>query len=576
MLNKAILELNGIFNINKASSQQNQPLEPLQRQETVSNGYVHPILTNEDLKSTMNNYRKYVDNYDKQVWKENIFIDKYNEDVEKYRKEKPLQRQEEIKLIKFYKSISSFDVRERNTRIEDFNRLHGTIAKKERIQTLKDPSEKVFSVILWHYQMQLFKRRDNFKELNVFTPASMPFVELHSAWITGKTVDGVKRLRYCKRTFYRHRDRLKEAGVLQDYRFEGSARPVKAHINPKILVVTDNAASKKAATENQSVTSGGATKSQDNNVSNRTYLNKSEIKANVDNQHSDIRSSLPLTALNFSSTRTPESKVQKKTTPAPKNSPAPEKIAQNKEKITPVAEKMTWTDYFRLKIEDPDDFAQNLAAHKYIKYTPLPKEALQKEAYNGGLTREEFKELVIQDFFKISSKNWKGKSPYAGSWRKAYNTWMREKFLTPNGYSQNKHNIAARVPELRYRLEKVRRYCKKHPEFQLLFPGEYFDVTRTTAKEGGFEYTAKAWKKHQDYLQSKKDAGKEAVATARNRKRRLTDYQKVEKHVKNYLKDKFDLQELFTKVEQIGNRQLSAQLPEIIKKANVEFQAKFL
>ena len=230
------------------------------------------------------------------------------------------------------------------------------------------------------------------------------------------------------------------------------------------------------------------------------------------------------------------------------------------------------SDILLNKIEDPTDFVQNLAKHHYDNYVAIRIEKLEKEVSSGTLDRDEFKELVLQDHFKIAAKLWKGKTPYAGSWANAYHTWKREKFVTHSGESSNKHITLARIEQLRYRVAGVGRYLKKHPDFQLLFPGDYFDVTRTTAKEGGFEYTLKMWKKHEAYLNSDKYKKKTRIAKAKIRKLRMTDIQKVHKHVSGYIRDKFGIDELITKVEQLGNRALIQKLPEIINKANIKFQ----
>lgn len=550
MLNKAILELNGIFNVNRQQKHQEEQLRPTAPME-----FVHPILTRDNIKETLKNYRKAVDKYNDRVQKANAEVRSYNRKVREKRLKKPLQRRQQGELVHFYKWISPLNVWERNERIEQFSRKSGIAAEKDKIQTIKYSTEQVFAAILWHYNQQLYKRQYQRIQLDVYVPGKLPHVELHSGWITRATEEGVIRLPISNRTFRRHRERLEEAGILQDYVFEGSSRPVKMRVNSEILAITDNHSSKKRAAENQSVTSGGRTECPHNNVSNRDSLNKFQIKANV-HKHSDERSSAKgLTSLHFSSIRdTREQDVEKNNAPA--------------------REKLSLSQFLRLKIEDKEDFSADLAAHRYDNYTPLRMEILSREAYSGALDRDEFKELVLQDFFKTASKLWKGKNPFVGSWLKAYNHYMAQKWITPGGLSANKQNILTRIPELRYRLQNVGRYLKKHPDFNLLFPGDYFDTTRTTAKEGGFEYTRKAWKKHQDYLQSKKSEEKQAVAKANCRKRRLSDRQKVDKHVNAYLKGKFDLQELFAKVQQVGNRELSQELPEIIKKANIKFQQK--
>ena len=56
--------------------------------------------------------------------------------------------------------------------------------------------------------------------------------------------------------------------------------------------------------------------------------------------------------------------------------------------------------------------------------------------------------------------------------------------------------------------------------------------------------------------------------------RQITDKQKVDKYIQDFLKGKFSFEELTTKVQQIGNKQLTANLPEIYRTANEKFQIK--
>ncbi len=559
MLNRAILELNGIFNVNKTPLQRSTTgtvEKPLQAVGELKQ-YVDPILTTEDFKVSMENYRKAVNIYNVKVENENKVIQSYNNEVEKTLAKKPLQRQEQITLVHFYRLIASLDTWERNKRIENYNQCNRPMALKERIHSIKYHTEQIFSAILWHYNMQLYKRKSIRHQLEVFIPGKLPYIELHSGWITTAKVNEVIRLNICKKTFRRQRKRLEEAGILQDYIFEGSSRPVKMRINPEILSITDNFQGEKANTEKQQVTPNGRTFLPHNKESIRTVLNNSKIKANVE-KHSEIRSSAPgLTSPSSFFYKTTRNQGQEKNNTGGGG-----------------AKKLTLSDFLRDKIEDPADFVENLAAHHYDKYTPLRIDILEKEVFSGALDRDEFKELVLQDFFKTTAKLWSKKTPFPGSWAKAYNTWKESKFITHTGQSSNKHVILRRIPELRYRLASVTRYLKKHQEFQLLFPGDYFDTTRTTAKEGGFEYTTKSWKKHLAYLEDRKLCDQKTATKAKKRKIRLSERQKVDKNVSAYLKGKFDLQELFTKVDQIGNRELCRNLPEIIKKANLKFQLK--
>jgi hypothetical protein len=557
MLNKAILELNGIFNV------KNQPLqrlatvtvaEPLQAVATAEVLYVTPKIKKEDFKSSMDNYRTAVHHYNKKVEKANAETLIYNIEIELAREKNPLTREQLSILISFNKMIAKLNIWERNERTVEFNRCQGPKSPQEKIQTIKYQTEQVFASILWHYNMQLNLRENRYRGIDI--PSFLPHISLHTGWITNAKVNEVVRLDICQKTFRNHRRRLSEANILQDYIFEGSARPVKMKINPDILSITDKFFKGKDSTVNQHFIPDGRKELPHNNVSIGTLVNNIKIKANVENiQKEKIRSSgeKALTTHDISFYKNTRKQLQKKN-----NTRGKKTISQS--------------DILLKKIEDPSDFVQNLASHHYDKYVPIRIEVLEKEVSYGTLDRDEFKELVLQDHFKIAAKLWKGKTPYAGSWANAYHTWKREKFVTHSGESSNKHITLARIEQLRYRVAGVGRYLKKHPDFQLLFPGDYFDVTRTTAKEGGFEYTSKMWKKHEGDLKRGKCKKKTRIAKAKMRKLRMTDIQKVHKHVSAYIRDKFSLDELITKVEQLGNRALTQKLPEIINKANIKFQ----
>ena len=560
MLNKAILELNGIFNVNKQPLQRLATVavaEPLKAVATAEVLYVTPHINNEDFKISMENYRTAVHHYNKKVEKANAETLIYNTEIELAREKNRLTREQLSILINFNKMIAHLTVWERNERTVEFNRCNGPKSPQEKIQTIKYQTEQVFASILWHYNMQLNLRENRYRGIDI--PSPLPHISLHTGWITSAKVNEVVRLGICQKTFRNHRRRLSEANILQDYIFEGSARPVKMKINPDILSITDKFFKGKSSTDNQRFIPDGRKELPHNNVSIGTLVNNIKIKANVNNiQNEKIRSSgeKALTTHDFSFYKNTRKQLQKKNDTRGKKN-----ISQS--------------DILLNKIEDPADFVQNLASHHYDNYVAIRIEKLEKEVSSGTLDRDEFKELVLQDHFKTAAKLWKGKSPYAGSWGNAYNTWKREKFVTHSGESSNKHITLARIPQLRWRVAKVGRYIKTHPDFQLLFPGDYFDVTRTTSKEGGFEYTMKFLKKHEADLKRGKSKKKTTISKEKARKLRMTDIQKVHKHVSGYIRDKFDLAELITKVEQIGNRALTQKLPEIVNKADILYQSKF-
>ena len=89
-------------------------------------------------------------------------------------------------LSSFYKMISIYDTWEQNKRIEQFNRTYGMIAEKTRLQSIKYSTELIFQSIVWHYSMQLQKREEERRKLDIAVAAPLPEVKLHSGWLTKK------------------------------------------------------------------------------------------------------------------------------------------------------------------------------------------------------------------------------------------------------------------------------------------------------------------------------------------------------------------------------------------------------
>src|SRR5690554_1870752 len=106
MIPQAILELNGLLNVNGNRNRQDEKaVEAVAPKE-----FVHPILTKKDFEKTMDNYRKAVEQYNQKVVAANKEIQAHNATVAVYRQEKPLNDQQQAQLIQFYKSISPLGV----------------------------------------------------------------------------------------------------------------------------------------------------------------------------------------------------------------------------------------------------------------------------------------------------------------------------------------------------------------------------------------------------------------------------------------------------------------------------------
>ena len=57
------------------------------------------------------------------------------------------------------------------------------------------------------------------------------------------------------------------------------------------------------------------------------------------------------------------------------------------------------------------------------------------------MLKEDFRQLVIQDFFKSISKIYKNTTPFAGSWKKAISLYIEYKWIAFTGEAFNKASI---------------------------------------------------------------------------------------------------------------------------------------
>jgi hypothetical protein len=212
----------------------------------------------------------------------------------------------------------------------------------------------------------------------------------------------------------------------------------------------------------------------------------------------------------------------------------------------------------------PQELAQNLAQKQYIGYQPFAIRELYKEVHSGTLTNEEFRELVLQDFFKTASKLWRNSTPYTGSWKKTINLYQANKWLTFTGNAFNKTHIIEELQQLRWRLEWARKWFYKH-EFTPLFPYDYFDKTRKSAKEVGFEYTKTKWEEQlhskAKYQVLKRKQEKKAV----ERKETSHHNKKCDHAIAQFLQNKTTMTQLFDFVAKNLPATFTATLPSRIE-----------
>jgi hypothetical protein len=195
-------------------------------------------------------------------------------------------------------------------------------------------------------------------------------------------------------------------------------------------------------------------------------------------------------------------------------------------------------------------FAEKLTNGDYNSYRRIDKRILYKEATYGTMGREEFKTVIVQEFFKNAAKLYRGKTPFVGSWKKAINAYMEKLFTVNNGnvHLYKKELMVDKLDEMIWRLNTAQKWFLK-TGINPLYPSDYFDFTRTDKKEIGFEYTKLAYKNHLKYIEDKPKLAKALVKKATIRKTGINHAKKFDMKVNSFFKNRIELPELIEYVD---------------------------
>lgn len=565
-------ELQKIVSFRKKENERKLPVEEKPTDTEVVKAYV-PELNNHAINMTMDNYRQFVDEYNtKTIASLNSYIIKYNSkqideafltDVQKHYRSSFYRKFGRIKTFfcpntgvekQLFIRSTTLTTEEYNKEVHNFNEIvKGVVIPKEPFQKIKANSEAVFRQMLCVYAQQLEKRNQIFKYVPADEQIPVRMVEVCSTKVSKKKRKGIKALDVCSRTIINHRKRFQEAKLLVDYKFIGAHSGTLFHINPKILVIFDRKTGQYRNAENQSLMKSECKKVTDNNMNiTRTLKDNNKIKANA--------SSLP--ERNRKQIQEPIQEHQEQT----KNLDAP---SENSEKSLPKKPILSLSDRLQGYIQDPLVLAEALASGKFDNYKVIDIRYLQNEAYSGILSNLDFKKLAVQEMLRQIAKIYKGKKVYAGTWFNAYNLLMDNYFVNFKGVVFQKFMIVENLQEYRWRIDYAYRYALKHPAFNLLFPSLYFDRTRNTKAEGGFEYTKKAWTQH---LKDQEDGKKRKAVRNRKaelRKAKLFKYKDISSKIKQYIKNRLTLKGLFAFVEKKYPEYLDS-LNEMIQKIEIE------
>lgn len=535
---------------------------------------VYPAIIDEAFAQTMDNYRKHVAMKNFQCDEENELIDAHNRVVRQYRKKNKAGNwindltEVQIEYSRLFienKQNKALNPTDYNEKVEAFCKDYGMLIQKKKLITIKYATELIFQNLLCLYNQQLMVKNKRYMKHDIVTKSPLEPFKVNAWKATNLKRNDIISLPLCTKTIRNHRQRLEEFGVFTEYVFHGINRPVELQINPTILVVKDLRTNKILTAENQTVTSESGKIVPEQNESTRPFINDNKIKE-VDNSTTDLKG-LPSVGSFIFYTRTPSGNVENPT----------EGAAAGSVKVLPISKNIpdSLSDKLQNLIIHPQELAVNLAEGNYNSYKPIRLEYLEKEAYNGTLLREEFRELCIQDIFKMSAKIWKNRTPYSGSWKKAINQYYQSKFIAFTGNSFNKSNVFDEMKAIRWRLLWAMSWYRKNDNVNPLFPSDYFDFTRKNSKEVGFEYTKQKYSEHLKYKEKAAELKKKQETNAVRRTAAINNSKKFETVVNKFFKDKMTLTQLYDYVEKNLPPAFSAKLSEKIEQKALKANEKY-
>lgn len=546
-------------------------LKPVQEKENDKRIFaVYPAIIEEAFVQTMDNFRKFVALKNFAYKEENYNINSYNNNVIAFRKLNnalcfDMQNNVEA-FIKNRKTLSPTDY---NEQVEKFNSEFGNLIRKKKLITIKPTAELVFQNFICIYNQQLMKKNQRyigiqFKERTPLEPFKV------NAWrVTQLKRNGVQSLPLCKKTILNHRKRLEEFGVFVDYHFINSSHAVEVHINPDILVIKDLNNSQIVVSENQRVISeSGKIVPNDNDTLTRTFKNEVKNEKKVENFLVD-KEFPAVTPFNFIFTGTPTRTKEENygAGAPPENTAISDVPAQQLQK--------TIDNNLLETIVEDSVFAKQLENCEFNNYTPIDLRILYKVAYRGAITRDQYFDIVMIDYFKSLQKNiYRKGDVYFGSWYNAIKLFRIQRWNLFTGDKFQPANLFEEITQYRWRIQWARNWYRKNPNVTPLFPNQYLDVTRKTSKEVGFEYTKEKWLEQKreiekyDALQAKQalDGKKRSIEANHNKK--------MELHLNRFFKNKITLTQLYDFVEKNLPANFSQKLPELIESKYLKINQK--
>jgi len=514
----------------------------------------------------LDNYRKYVEAYNKNLNHLNKEVKRYNSKVYAFVAQNSLEPEAVMETEEFKNLVGKCSIFEYNQAVKIFNQKKGKLLVEQvEHKAVKKSLEHTFSAILFKYAMQIDEKNNILINVGATTTRSIQKVKVNHYELANTVIDGVNILPYSKRTIHNHVNRLTDAGILFGYEFHGNNKPVSYFVNNQILTLFCQETRKTLNAQNQLFNFSFVKNLHHNEIDTLPFLNKYKINDVVNNQHQhkgDLPANQSLKFSNennfYKNTKTVKNFKEQLNNHFKKNAP---KASENAPKAHQAQKFSNLSDFLRSKIIDTTNFCEELSAGSFNNYRFGNRKHLENEIIYGNMDRHELRELLIQTVLKISAPIWTNhKNVTVATWRAAYNVFNDTQFLNPNGTIPGKNVLMYKFDNLVWRLKYAKAYFKKHTEFKALYPSQYFDPTRKTAKSGGFAYTIEALKSRENYKQEKQKRQELRNRKSAKRNRNYNAIELIEKKINALKNGKISIVELHDYVK--NNASIPANVAE--------------
>ena len=503
---------------------------------------VFPVISSEATQEIYRRYKHYEKDYNEKVSIANSQMLSYNKKVsDNYAKSdnKEWLKGFQSKFIADYRNKSGWEY---NQKAREMNiKLGQPAIPLKKIQPLRDTHEAFFKLLLFEYGSQLTKYTRNRRASGATYLRAVPQVDINTKHLENtKGVDGLFITSVCPDTLLNRKKRLEESGILQNGVYRGPKRGTLHYFNPEIMAIFDGFDAKIITIENQPITDA-KTKKFGDTVLNTRAINKNRVKDPEGSLNNDsVRSSK---ADPSTETGTFPSEIFTGT-PSGSNPHGltASTLSENK-KNGPAAE---ISEKLRKSLLSVFILARNLSLGKYVSQPPLDMGMLIEEATVGDMDRYEFRELLVQEIFKLASKLYKGREVYAGEWVKAHHLFNNYMFKTPKGDALTKTVALKHYQKLEFALVHHQFgavKCAQNLRFNIAMPTWYLDPKNRMPGSFAFWYE-KTMKRFVEHQGTKKRVVEKKKVENRIQGEEYKNNKKLQRKLDQLIKGSIDMEEL--------------------------------